>query len=220
MADATETLGEKGLRTPCARSRACPPRLTCGAAGSGLCSAARMLRPPRVRVLPRPRLLRRHRGLQLQWRRRPSGASPSPDSRRLGPPPPANSWPGSRDRGAHPRLPHPGPGAAPHPLRLGRRGCSAALGPIGEGAWEQGSGREGDCRRRKWLLLCSIFISRSRPGLRLSRKGELRLYGASPLPPSQRTPGLRGWVATCGPRCLSKISPRKNVPCTLLTNMS
>lgn len=47
MADAAATLGEKGLRAPCAPSRA-RRRLPAGlrAAGSGLCSAVRMLRPP------------------------------------------------------------------------------------------------------------------------------------------------------------------------------
>lgn len=105
MANGGKTRGEKRLQTPCALFQSCPPRLTCGAAGSGLGSAVLMLRPPRVRVrvrvLPRPRPLRRRPELQLQlqWRRRPSAASPSGDSwRSARPPPSANSWPCSRDR--------------------------------------------------------------------------------------------------------------------------
>lgn len=86
------------------RSRSCLPRFTCRAAGSGLRSAVLMRRPPRVRMQPPPRSLRRPRGLQLQWRRRRSGAPPASDSRRCARRPPANSWPGPRDRGAHPRL--------------------------------------------------------------------------------------------------------------------
>lgn len=99
-----------------------PPRFTCGPAGSGLGSAARVLR--------------RRRGLQLQWRRRRWGAFPSSDSRRSAPRPPAHSWPGSRDRGVHPRPPR-GLGAVQHHPGPGRRGCSAALGLVGEDAWRQ-----------------------------------------------------------------------------------
>lgn len=85
---------------------------------------------PRVRVLLRPLLLRRHRGLQLQWQRRPSGASPSPDSWCSGPPPSANSWPGSRDRRAHPRLSPPG---VPGPSRTRRVWAAGAAAP--RSAW-------------------------------------------------------------------------------------
>ncbi|KAL4681945.1 hypothetical protein H8957_017427, partial [Semnopithecus entellus] len=82
-------------------------------------------------------LLRRHRGLQLQWRRRPPGASPLPRLQALGPAAPSSSWPDSRDRGAHPPPPPPrppGPRRTPRVWLQGPRRCSPRSR---EGAWER-----------------------------------------------------------------------------------
>lgn len=99
-------------------------------------------------------LLRRHRGLQLQWRRRPPGASPYPDSRRWGPPPPAAAGPTHVTAGPTLHLPHPGPRGPAAPRASGCRGRGAALRGVGRGPGSGRSGREGGSRRRKGPPLC------------------------------------------------------------------
>lgn len=99
-------------------------------------------------------LLRRHRGLQLQWRRRPPGASPYPDSRRWGPPPPAAAGPTHVTAGPTLHLPHPGPRGPAAPRASGCRGRGAALRGVGRGPGSGRSGQEGGSRRRKGPPLC------------------------------------------------------------------
>ncbi|XP_054940641.1 uncharacterized protein [Physeter macrocephalus] len=212
MADPGEPAGGSSCRFPALPGVPATAHLRgCGLRALG--SAVLIMRPARVRVVPRLRSLWRHRGLQLQWRRRPSGASPSPDSRRSGPPPPANSWPGSRDRGARPRLrPTPDPG------RAAPRSTCPLPGPGGRLGAERAAEKTNLSVERGSLFARFLFLGHS--GVAAFWKERTRaLRSQAPLSPAP-LPDSAVWVATCGPLCLSRLSPRRNVSGTLLTHKS
>lgn len=156
-----------------------------------------MLQPPRVRVPPRARLLQRHPGLQLQGRRRPSGASPSSDSRRSGPPPPLTVGPAHVTTGSTPPPANPGPGGRAAPVASGPPGLQrrSRLGEA-ERLAAGGVADRADLAAESGSLLDFYFLVTA--GVAAVTKGKTRaLRKPGPLPPV--SPGLRAvWLLPAG----------------------